>query len=82
MARTIGPLTATSASWKVMSVVRVFRTSRAVLQRRLWFDFCLSLGGHGLMLQPAFLDCLLLDLLSLLQDFRTAPDVAPNFYPA
>lgn len=35
----------------------------------------LSLGGGSLMLHPAFLDCLLLDLLSLLQDSRAAPEV-------
>jgi hypothetical protein len=34
--------------------------------------FLLSLGGRGLVLQPAFLDCLFLDLLSHLQDFGTA----------
>ncbi|MEO1110592.1 MAG: hypothetical protein AAFX90_22030, partial [Pseudomonadota bacterium] len=31
-----------------------------------------SLGGSGLVLQPSIFDCLFLDLLSHLQDFRAA----------
>jgi hypothetical protein len=55
-----------------LSVVRVFRNAEAVLYRRLWFGFCLSLGGRGLVLQPSLSDSLLLDLLSHFQDFRAA----------
>ena len=50
--------------------MRVFRNAEAISYRRLWFGFCSSLGGRGLVLQAAFLDCLFLDLLSHLQDLR------------
>ena len=66
-------------SSSTLSVVRVFRRAGAVLQRRLWFGFCLSSDGGSLVLQPAFSDCLLFDLFSPLQDFRTA---AVRLFPA
>ena len=63
-----GDVTPFSASDKLMHIL-------AYAVSMLWFGLCLSLGGCGMMLQPAFSDCLFLDLLSHLQDFGTAAEV-------
>lgn len=52
-----------------LSIVRVFRKARTLLQRRLCLGFCLSSGGIQLVLQAPFSECLFPDMLFHFQDF-------------